>query len=105
MKFLFFITFLQVMFFSACGSSTETKCQVSNCHGLKVECDRIEENSLACTAIYEIGDRCRQYVNCIDENNQCQVLTSSKYDNCVACVENCKLNSDIEKLFECESNC
>ena len=83
----------------------QQKCGIENCHGLDLTCGpNVPE---ACTAIYQLGDRCRQYAECRIVEGECTLVTSKAFDSCKACIENCsaKYPEDPVNLFQCESNC
>lgn len=91
---------------SACGdgNSNDNQCAVTNCHGSKVECGYSEP--VACTAIYEPGDRCRSLVECKVVESNCQAVALAGYQQCVRCVEQCGNAHDLpDAYFQCESLC
>ena len=80
-------------------------CVIENCHGLDIQCGINAPE--ACTAMYAIGDSCRQYAGCERIANSCKPIKSEKFDACKACAEKCV--ADFEGgspgLFQCESEC
>lgn len=84
-------------------SNKNDPCGIENCHGLDITCgSNIPET---CTEIYQLGDFCRQYVECKVVDDQCQLVENSKFDQCKSCVEECENLDDSEEAFECEENC
>ena len=86
-------------------SSSDENCQLTSCHGLEVSCGY--STLKACTAIYALGDRCRQFAKCEAVEGECQLIKDEKFNSCKACVENCvkKYPKDGIKQFDCESKC
>jgi hypothetical protein len=82
-------------------------CEVTNCHGLDITCGNTKPD--ACTAIYEIGDKCLQFATCGFYDNNCMQLQNPKFDQCKSCVDKClntyKITQDTDILFTCESYC
>lgn len=90
--------------FASCGDESAAKCAVTNCHGVKVSCGA--EPTVFCTAVYESGDICRQFVLCEEVDAQCRAVPSAEYQGCVACVERCKTrSSESADPFQCEMDC
>jgi hypothetical protein len=81
------------------------KCGIENCHGLDIACGPNVPD--ACTMIYMAGDNCRQFVSCKITNNQCELETTPKFENCKSCVEKCEVDYEDSQIgfFECESGC
>jgi len=78
------------------------KCGIENCHGLDIKCGpNIPE---VCTAIYKLGDFCRQFASCEIVNGKCQLIKSAEFDECKACVDECSKLTGSE-TFDCEHNC
>ena len=87
------------------GNNQETKCGIQNCHGLDIKCGpNVPE---VCTAIYQLGDKCRQYAACEVVNGNCQLTANPKFNTCKACVDACAANAknDSMKIFDCEAKC
>jgi len=80
-------------------------CGIENCHGLDIVCG--PHPAQICTEIYELGDKCRQYVQCSLEDGVCRQTENPQFTACKNCVEKCseKDEKDQIKLFECESRC
>ncbi len=83
-----------------------SKCGIENCHGLEIKCG--SEPAEMCTAMYAIGDKCRQYASCgfVDEN--CVQIQYPRFESCKKCVEECIFKYDGEEtteIFDCESKC
>ena len=80
-------------------------CIRETCHGLDITCG---SNPLdVCTAMYQAGDKCLQYVQCGVRNGTCGLLENKRFTQCKICVQNC-INENMDnnqKLFECESTC
>jgi hypothetical protein len=83
----------------------DTKCGLETCHGLDVVCG--SNPAQMCTEMYQIGDRCLQYVKCGILNGKCEQIENHLFTQCKSCVEKCIENNkeDVIKSFECESNC
>lgn len=84
---------------------SDTDCGIENCHGLDIQCGR--NPAQVCTEIYEIGDKCRQYVECGVVDGQCQQVENEDFTSCKTCVEKCIAENglDGEGLWECEGEC
>lgn len=80
-------------------------CGIENCHGLDIKCGPNIPD--ACTEIYMMGDRCRQYASCEIIEGKCQLAKNSEFDGCEACIEDClnRFSNNGEKVFECEAGC
>jgi hypothetical protein len=86
-------------------SSGNGACQLETCHGLDITCGSNPPD--ACTAMYQIGDKCLQYAQCGIRNDTCGQVENKSFVQCKTCVQNCaEKNMDTsEKLFACESTC
>ena len=98
---------ISLLFLIACGSSDNAdadspECVTTNCHGKEVTCGFGEP--LACTAVYQIGDLCRQYVSCEVREGVCTQNASPKYSECVDCINKCEAKDEIE-AFQCDEAC
>ncbi len=78
------------------------KCGMENCHGLDIKCGPNIPD--ACTAIYKLGDFCRQFASCEIINGECQLVKSTEFDECKACVDECDKPTEL-KAFDCELDC
>ncbi len=78
------------------------RCGFTNCHGLDPACGTNPPE--ACTAIYEIGDKCRQYAYCTDAGGSCTLVTTTDFDTCKRCVESCG-GADTGEILLCEEKC
>ena len=61
-----------------------------------------------CTAVYQLGDKCRQFANCtIDSKGTCRMVTIPEFDACKSCVLIClnESRNDPSKSFACEEKC
>jgi hypothetical protein len=83
----------------------EAKCGIENCHGLDIVCG--SSPAEMCTAMYQVGDRCRQFAKCEIIDSSCQLIQNDDFNNCKICVEECinKYADDPNELFLCESSC
>jgi hypothetical protein len=79
------------------------KCGIEQCHGLDITCGPNVPD--ACTMIYQLGDRCRQYVNCEVIGGECTLVKTGRFEECKACVEKCLEGFQGSEAFECESLC
>jgi hypothetical protein len=85
--------------------SEKPACGIENCHGLDIVCgSNIPE---ACTAMYALGDFCRQYAQCQELDRKCQFVSNKKFDSCKNCVEQCnqQFQQDPVGAFDCEAKC
>ncbi len=84
------------------ASSGEEKCGIESCHGYDITCG--PDVPEVCNEIYQLGDFCRQYAVCEVFNGECQMVPNDKFDQCVACVNECEDLSG-EQAFSCEDDC
>jgi hypothetical protein len=83
-----------------------SKCGLESCHGLEATCG--PNVPQFCTAEYQLGDKCRQYLRCEAINNSCRLVDDGgKFQKCKSCVEQCTKNhkDDIFKETGCELGC
>jgi hypothetical protein len=87
-----------------CQSNTIEKCGIENCHGLDIECG---EPVQMCTAMYQLGDKCREFAKCGKVNGKCQQIENSEFTSCKSCALKCEKDfpNDAEKALDCESMC
>lgn len=88
------------------GNPDMPDCGLTPCHGLDLTCG--PDIPEVCTAVYQLGDKCRQYAHCtIDSNGTCQLVTNPEFDACKSCVQACLSESrdDPSKSFACEEKC
>jgi len=81
-------------------------CRLIPCHGLDLTCGpEIQE---VCTTVYQLGDKCRQFVHCtVDSIGTCRMVATQNFTPCISCVRAC-LNlsgNDPSKSFACEETC
>ena len=84
---------------------TEAKCGIENCHGMDLDCGpNVPE---ACTAMYMLGDKCRQYAWCENVEGQCSLVENKTFETCKSCVNKCSQDNsnDPVAVFQCESSC
>lgn len=86
-------------------SQKEVICEIENCHGLTIECGK--NKAEACTLMYQIGDRCRNFASCQIVNQTCKHVKTPQFMRCEACVLECisKFSSQPDLLYQCESQC
>jgi hypothetical protein len=77
-------------------------CALENCHGMDFTCG--PNAPQVCTAMYALGDFCRQYAICEVISGKCQLAPQEKLDACKTCVSKCN-NPNGQAAFECESGC
>jgi len=77
-------------------------CGFTSCHGLNLACGRNPPQ--VCTALYELGDKCRQYAYCSNAGGTCSLVTTGQFDNCKSCIEKCG-GADPAEIFSCEEKC
>ena len=94
-----------IMAMSFCVYAEEW-CGAKECHGLDMSCAMFN-TPRACTAIYKLGDFCRQYAKCKMVDGQCQLVKEEIFDSCVVCVDQCTKNAQEEAsaVFDCEHKC
>ena len=80
-------------------------CGITNCHGLEITCG--SDIAQMCTAMYALGDRCREYAVCGIVDGQCEFISDPEFTACKTCVEDCftKFSNDQIEIFNCESQC
>ena len=80
-------------------------CGIENCHGMEIICG--SKPAEVCTAMYQLGDKCRQYAKCSLQESTCQQEKNPQFTNCKNCVESCleKYKKDQIKIFKCENQC
>ena len=79
------------------------QCGIVNCHGMDIKCGT--NKGTLCTAVYQIGDGCRQFAKCEITDKGCQFVTNPKFEKCKSCVLDCIKNTNQTQVFECEQNC
>ncbi len=77
-------------------------CEFTSCHGLDLRCG--PNPPQACTAVYQLGDKCRQYAFCSKDNNTCQLVTTTQFDTCRSCIGKCG-GADTAEILLCEEKC
>ena len=77
-------------------------CGFTSCHGLTLECGPNPPE--ICTAIYQIGDKCRQYAYCNNTGGTCSLVTTPQFTSCKSCVEKCG-GADPAEILSCEEKC
>jgi hypothetical protein len=83
--------------------SNKPVCGIENCHGLTISCGpNVPE---ACTAMYALGDFCREFAQCQVVDGSCQFVPSTRFQSCKGCVEDCQKSKDPLRAFECEHQC
>jgi hypothetical protein len=82
-----------------------SSCGFTTCHGTDLACGMNAPQ--ICTAMYQLGDRCRQYASCDSGNGSCTLVTTPKYAQCKACAERCQVQAGPDNLaaFSCEEKC
>jgi len=87
------------------GNSGSTDCAIENCHGMDIECGPNPPD--ACTEIYMLGDKCRQYAKCGVQDGVCRQIEDAQFTQCKSCVQACAdaHQDDNIGVFECESEC
>ena len=84
----------------------ESSCGITTCHGLELACGKNAPQ--VCTMEYRLGDKCRQYAECITgSSGSCTLVTSPQFASCKSCVETCGNTTvnDPQKAFACEEKC
>lgn len=80
-------------------------CEITNCHGLDIICGQKPPGM--CTAIYQLGDNCRQFTTCGIQNGKCQQIQNDKFNACKSCAQKCEQDykNNPEKTFDCAATC
>jgi len=83
----------------------QNQCGIENCHGLDIVCG--PNPAQICTAIYMLGDKCREFAKCEIINGVCQQTENQQFNSCKTCVNNCENDfpNNSEEAFNCESKC
>jgi hypothetical protein len=76
-------------------------CGFTSCHGLDLACGQPPQ---ACTATYQLGDRCRQYAYCTNANGSCTLVRTAAFDTCKSCMDRCG-GADSTEILTCEEKC
>ncbi|MEN6610722.1 MAG: hypothetical protein ABFC24_07760 [Methanoregulaceae archaeon] len=77
-------------------------CGFTSCHGLDLACG--SNPPQVCTAMYQLGDKCRQYAYCSNTGGSCMLVTTTEYEKCKSCIEHCG-GADTNEIFLCEETC
>ncbi|MEW5955077.1 MAG: hypothetical protein AB1626_00890 [Candidatus Micrarchaeota archaeon] len=83
--------------------SQPQKCGLLNCHGTDFQCGPNPPE--ACTAMYALGDGCRQYASCEVIDGNCRLAENPLLNECISCTDACNLMQDPVAAFECEAAC
>ena len=82
---------------------SENACGIESCNGLDITCGpKIPE---MCTAIYRLGDFCRQFAQCRIIDGDCQLVTDKQFEDCKQCVAECQPKDNPMDAFGCETKC
>ena len=81
----------------------EEQCRIQNCHGLNIQCGL--SRPMACTAMYQLGDFCRQFAECQMVEGECRFVSNDVFARCKSCVQDCELNRAEVNPFVCEVKC
>ena len=86
-------------------SAVPSACGIENCHGADITCGPNFPD--VCTAMYALGDFCRQYARCEITEGECLLVKSAEFDTCVGCIRECtdNLQNDPVEAFNCEAEC
>ena len=77
-------------------------CGFTSCHGPDLACG--PNPPQVCTAIYQLGDKCRQYAYCSNTGGTCQLVTTRQFETCKTCIGKCG-GADPAEIFSCEEKC
>ncbi len=93
---------------AACGDDAGAEeCRVTNCHGMDITCGRTEQ--LPCDLMYMVGDRCREFAECVETGGTCRFRSNPKFESCKVCVEKCiadfRSPDQMVEQLSCESAC
>ena len=78
-----------------------TICEFTSCHGLDLVCGPNPPQT--CPAIYQLGDKCRQYAFCSMAGGTCRLVTNPQFEVCKSCIDNC--GGDQAEILTCEEKC
>jgi hypothetical protein len=81
-------------------------CGFSTCHGTDLTCSMNAPQ--ICTAMYQTGDKCRQYARCDTGGGSCTlVVDNPRFTTCKACAEKCQIQAGPDSLAatSCEEKC
>ena len=81
----------------------EEQCRIQNCHGLDIQCGFSQP--MACTAMYQLGDFCRQFAECRVVDGECRFVSNDIFMRCKTCVQDCEFNKVEINPFVCEVKC
>jgi hypothetical protein len=85
---------------------TPGACALETCHGFNnISCGANPPD--VCTEIYEVGDKCLQYVKCGVQNGTCQQIQNPQFNACKSCAQKCEKDfaGEPDKAMDCESKC
>jgi len=77
-------------------------CGFTSCHGLNLACGPNPPE--ICTAVYQVGDKCRQYAYCSNTGGTCSLVTTPRFSSCRSCIEKCG-GGDPAEILSCEEKC
>jgi hypothetical protein len=77
-------------------------CGFTSCHRLDLACG--SRSPEVCTALYQLGDKCRQYAYCSTSGGTCTLVRTPAFDACRSCIEQCG-GADATEIFTCEEKC
>ncbi|NTV28573.1 MAG: hypothetical protein HGA80_00635 [Candidatus Omnitrophica bacterium] len=78
-------------------------CLMQPCQGLELSC--IESAPQACTAMYRLGDFCRQFAGCERVDGECRLVKAPEFAVCQSCVQECERIKEPVLAFDCEAGC
>jgi len=60
-----------------------------------------------CTAMYAVGDRCRQFARCAIIDGRCQLVKDEQLEACQSCLQLCLARSggDPLRAASCDTTC
>jgi len=83
-------------------SPTPLACGFTSCHGLDLSCGYNPPQ--VCTALYQLGDKCRQLAYCNATGGSCTFVSTPEFEACKRCVNQCG-GADSTEIFLCEEKC
>lgn len=89
--------------FSSSVFAGEDDCGLLQCHGLELSCGPGAPQ--ACTAVYQLGDFCRQFASCRTVDGACRLVETREFRGFKSCVEDCARIKDPVSAFDCEARC
>jgi hypothetical protein len=85
------------------ASADAACCGIESCHGLEVTCGPNQPK--VCTALYAIGDFCREFLHCEVVGGDCTLITDESFQPCKDCISACTQKARGPEILGCEAEC